>query len=140
MVERQNPKPQRYEELLEYYTNMFSANNYPLDHIWDFREMAKGGSQQGIREEHYEDWDDHHFAELLEKLGFSVELPSNFDHMVEYFQGKGNIDDSTRQQLKMMSRGENPKGAIPSPDFSGIRETYFKGWKNGDFMELLGLI
>ena len=138
-AEQRRPKgfEQKVAELMKLKVE---AENY-ANALADFRDMAEGGDGQGSRDSYYADWQDGHFAHLLQGLGeddydpdmqYPEPLPSDFEPtLAVQIQRKQKHDlyaDTLRDYQEMAEGG----------DASGVREAY-PGWQDEDFAELVEL-
>ena len=64
--------------------------------------------------------------------------PADYDKVLADFKKSGTYNDElVRLELVEMAEGGNPRGGDDNPDFKGIREEYYQGWRNEDFENLL---
>ena len=64
--------------------------------------------------------------------------PADYDEVLNNFRRSGSHNDRlVRLELAEMAEGGNPTGGNPDPSFEGIREAYYKGWRDEDFKQLL---
>lgn len=62
--------------------------------------------------------------------------PADYDEVLFNFTHRG-VDALVRSELLEMAEGGNPKGGSTDENFKGVREEFYKDWKNEDFRALL---
>lgn len=129
LSEEPSQKPENFDAKVEGF-KLMSQNN-PLNYreaIFGLRDMAAGEDLDGVRDVYYPEWEDADFEKLIEEL----ERPKGFYEKVREFKLMKENNPSKYNEaiagLDDMAKGK---------DLDGIRDEFYPGWTDVDFVNLL---